>query len=186
MSDAHLTELQVASYLDQALSAAERAGVEEHLEQCDACRGELVDAARIADTVPAPKRRWLLAGAAAAAAVIGIVLLVPGRKPAGDVIRGPNDGEGVPSVTAVTPASGALVSAASLRLTWRPIPTAELYRVTVTDAGGAPVWSDSTSDTSAVPPAALVPGRTYYWVVDALLADGRSATTGSVGFTVAP
>jgi hypothetical protein len=186
MSDAHLTERQVAGYLDQALGAVERTGVEEHLEQCDACRSELLDAARIADTLPAPRRRWLLAGAAAAAAVIGIVLLMPGRKPAGDVIRGPNDGEGVPHMTAVIPASDARVSAGSLRLVWRAVATAELYRVTVTDAGGAPVWSDSTSDTAATPRATLTPGRTYYWVVDALLSDGRSATTGSVGFTVAP
>ena len=184
MTDAHLTERQLASYLDRALDSRERSLVEAHLEGCDECRDELLEASGIAATAPVPRRRWVVA-AAAAAAVAAVVLLLPTRRPGGEVIRGPDDGEGVPGVQPVSPAQGGQVPQSAVRLTWRRAPAAELYRITVTDAAGAPVWSDSTSDTTLAPQATLRPGK-YYWVVDALLADGRAATTGNLGFTVVP
>lgn len=185
MGDPHLRERQLASYLDRALDPAEQSAIEVHLESCDDCRAELRAAAQLTTTVPVFRRRWLVAAAAAAAAV-ALVVFAPGRKPANEVVRGPSEGEGVSRVQVVTPIQGSRLPRPSLQLTWHPARGAELYRVTLTDAGGATLWTDSTSDTTVTPGARLEPGRTYYWVVDALLADGRSATTGNVGFSVTP
>lgn len=52
MSD-HLTESELAGFLDQDLSAAELARVREHLDACDECRGELVEVGRLLDAAPA-------------------------------------------------------------------------------------------------------------------------------------
>src|SRR5262245_55507337 len=108
MGDAHLTDRQLASYLDRALPPAERSAVEIHLEACDECRAELRAAARLATTVPAPRHRWL-AAVAAAAAVVAFMVFAPSRRPAGDVVRAPSDGEGVPTLQVVTPAEGSRV-----------------------------------------------------------------------------
>jgi anti-sigma factor RsiW len=43
----HLTDSELAGYLDEDLPAGERTRVEEHLEDCDACRAELVATARL-------------------------------------------------------------------------------------------------------------------------------------------
>ena len=73
-----------------------------------------------------------------------------------------------------------------LELRWEPIAGQPLYRVTVTDRDGAPVWTHDTEEGAARIPATagLRPGESYFWYVDAIREDGRSATTGVRRFTV--
>jgi hypothetical protein len=50
------------------------------------------------------------------------------------------------------------------------------------------VWTESTSDTTLAPRAAakLSRGGSYFWYVDALGPDGRSATTGVQRIQISP
>ena len=47
LSGSHLTVHDVAAYLDGAVEAATREGLEAHLAGCDACLGEVISTARI-------------------------------------------------------------------------------------------------------------------------------------------
>lgn len=50
MRDGHLTEREIAGFLDRDLVAAERRVVEEHLDRCAGCRRELAAVARLVDS----------------------------------------------------------------------------------------------------------------------------------------
>lgn len=185
--DPHLTPAQVAAYLDRLLGAREREQVESHLSGCPSCRGEVVEVARVRR--PGPRRRWYVAAAAAAAiAVLGIALGRSGpNEPANTVTRG-RPSEGIAQFAIVSPAYGATVPAVAAEFVWRSVATEATYRLTVTDASGGPVWTGATGDTAlAVPDSVqLQPGETYFWYIDALLPDGRSASTGVKEFRTAP
>ena len=62
----HLEEGDVATYLDRTLSVADRARVEAHLADCERCRGEVIQVARLLHALVV-RRRWY--GAAGLAAV---------------------------------------------------------------------------------------------------------------------
>ena len=76
----HLSDAELAGYLDHDITPEERRRVETHIDQCAPCRSELVALSRIthadtaARTVPPRRHRWWIP--AAAAATIG-ALLVP-------------------------------------------------------------------------------------------------------------
>jgi anti-sigma factor RsiW len=53
MSLDHLTEHEIAGFLDQDLSPDDLWRVREHLDVCDECRGEVVEVAALLDTEPA-------------------------------------------------------------------------------------------------------------------------------------
>ena len=181
----HLEPHQVAAYVDGRLDAQEAARLEAHLAQCDECRNELIEVRRL---LPGTARRWRwpAVGALAAAAVL---LLVLGRSvDRGDrsTVRG---GEGQPAAPAVmSPADGATLPTGTAWFLWRGVRGAAAYRFTLTDERGDQVWSTESADTALALPASvhLQRGHGYYWSVDVLLADGRSATTGFRGFRVAP
>lgn len=80
------------------------------------------------------------------------------------------------------------MAAAGLRFVWRSAGPAATYRLTLTDPSGAPVWTSSAPDTAVVlaETVKLEGGRAYFWYVDALLPDGRSATTGVQQFRTSP
>jgi hypothetical protein len=75
-----------------------------------------------------------------------------------------------------------------VRFTWASVPSALTYRLSVTNADGAPVWTLSGVDTSALmPDSVLAPGgRRYVWSVDALLSDGTERSSGLREFALAP
>ena len=127
-------------------------------------RGLLRQAAR-------PRRFILGAGLLAAAAAL--VLMV--RPPAVDPVR---DGGAPATLVAYGPTGEAPL--ASLRFIWGAAPGVASYRLTVSGADGAPVWSGSVADTVAVLPdsVALRVDQRYLWVADALLEDGSSRSTG--------
>ena len=72
----HVESGEVAAYLDRALSAAERARVEAHLVDCEACRSEVIEVARLMRARPY-WQRWYVPAAVAAAAVL-LLIVWPG------------------------------------------------------------------------------------------------------------
>lgn len=187
MSDAapveHLEPQAVAAYVTGRLNDSERRRIERHLAQCPECASEVVAIHRM----ERPRRRWagLVVGGLAAAAALAIWVGGTGRAPQtpADHIRGP----GAPSVLqldAVHPADGSILGDSGF--VWRAVKDAVTYRLTITDDAGDEMWSQTMSDTSLLRPAnaELVPGRTYFWYVDALRSDGVSATSGVRRFQV--
>jgi hypothetical protein len=178
-ADAHLEVGEVVGYLAGTLTSAEREWVEFHLADCADCTSEVVSAKRLYQANRAPVRRLaaVAAAAAVAASVAGIALLGPGlvhRGPAGTLpVRG---AEPRPAVTVVLPADRAVLGAAP-NFTWRAVPGATAYRILVSRPDGDSVWATTTSDTTVRGPEEVSragPGL-YYWYVDVLLDDARSA-----------
>ena len=187
----HLTESQIAGYLDGDLSREERSQVERHLDQCDACRRELMQVDELihpATGQPAQRRRllWVIGGALAAS-LAGIALLRPGTGlQAPDSIERPSvtPGEALPRLRVISPAEGDTVSSTERSLTWRPLP-AGTYHVALLAEDGEPLWTTDTGDTVVTLPASvrLQGGRTYFWRVDAVN-DGVAASSGVIPFSV--
>jgi hypothetical protein len=197
---AHLSDTELAGYLDQDLSAGARRRIEGHLDQCDECRAELIAVTRILaegwDREAEPvrpvrpvRRGWRVpAGIAglAAAAALAVILLGPQDRPARDDSgRERVVAEGVGELAVRAPADDAVVRVEGLRFVWGDHGTGS-YRITVTAEDGALIWWHTLPDTvvAAPPDMELEPGR-YFWYVDAVEA-GVVARTRVRSFTVAP
>jgi hypothetical protein len=206
----HLSESELAGFLDGDLAAAERTRVEAHLEACDQCRAEMVTVTRISRDIPEPgaapdisirssRRSWRLpagiGGLAAAAAIAFLFLSPAGPSPSGIPAspglsdRPPEERtgtEGVARIETHFPSPGASVQREALRFSWADQGDAS-YRITLTAEDGARLWSATLQDTTAVPPAdlELEAGRTYFWYVDAIDI-GVIGRTGARPFTIAP
>lgn len=193
--EGHVGTVELAAYLDGNLPHDARARVEGHLADCDACRGEVVEAARVLRSRRRRRRWYIGAPAAAAAAVAAVLFLLPsagdaprGREPA---LRGADEralGEGSLGIVTSAPENGQIVDPASLIFAWQVAAPEALYRITLSDATGEVLWSEVISDTAIALPSAIgLQARTgYFWYVDALLPDGRSATTGVRRFGTGP
>jgi hypothetical protein len=204
----HLTEGELAGYLDRDLSATERQGVERHLDGCDECRAELVAVAGLVDgwnaddtrSEPAPavarrppgRRAWRgpmgLVGLAAAAALAALLLVVPGPEPFAEhgLDRERLSTEGVAPLRTHAPSDGGAVGRDDLRFAWADHGT-DSYRLTITAEDGGLVWSVTLADTLVAPPGSLhlEPGARFFWYVDAMSA-GVVARSGVRSFTVTP
>jgi hypothetical protein len=135
---------------------------------------------------------WLAGTAAAAAAVVALlvgqpwsVIDAPPRDASSVRVGSPG---GTLTVEAVTPMDGAIVRSGELLLVWRATGgESPLYQLMVTTVEGDSVWAASTRDTVVPFPARLLePNRTYLWYIDALLPDGRPASTGVLHFRTEP
>jgi hypothetical protein len=192
-SDPHLPDSVLAAYLDRALSATARAAADAHLTECAACRDDLVALAALARSTRRPKA--LRVGGPIVAIAAAVVLLVLGPWRARHESTGV-DGERLRETTAVTgarlraiaPVDGVLLQPDSVRFTWQREAGDAGYHLTLTDEGGSVQWALDTSDTTVALPDSvrLQRGRTFYWYVDALSADGRTRATGLQRFRVAP
>jgi anti-sigma factor RsiW len=178
----HVTDAEIAAYLDRTLTTPQRDRVEDHLAACQDCRQHLLETKELLERVRRP-RKLLVGGALAAAAVLVFVIVRP--NPA-EMDRGVmrNDGAAVPVV-----AYGPMGTAprTGLRFVWSAVPGAESYRLTVSGEDARTVWSSSGTDTvSALPDSVtLRPNERYHWVADALLSDGSTRSTGLREFDVA-
>jgi hypothetical protein len=186
----HPASEEIAAYLSDALTPPDRAKLEAHLADCRSCRHEVTAARRLL-RVPASRNRlrWAVP-AVAAAALAGIVFVSSSPDTPfgqGELVRG-EQGTEAPMIQALSPANGATVDRGAVVFVWRHQVGNPLYRLTLTDGSARVVWTMETSDTTLTLPAdvSLAPGRTYFWLVDALGADGRSLTTGNQRFTTAP
>jgi anti-sigma factor RsiW len=189
-SSDHLSEREIAAYLDQDLGADERQRLDAHLDSCPPCRAELVAVMRLASAPSGRSRvsRWVWVPAAAAAGLAAVLLLRQGPTERPVAIERPVAGlaESLPRLLVTSPANGDSVTFGGLIFQWRSR-QGDSYRVTVLTESGEPVWTAETTDTSiSLPPGiALEPGRGYFWRVDAV-ADGLSATSGVQRFQVVP
>lgn len=191
----HLTSEDLAAYVSRAIHGPKLDPLEEHLEGCKACRDELVAVAALLRSARGQRRRRVAGGAVlTAAALSGVALLgtsierILSEQP---VLRNSGVGleEGVRSFSAVTPRDGArLETSSGVLFAWRAVAPAAFYSLTVTDERGDLVWRGSTSDTLLQLPSdiAIRAGSRYFWFVEALLADGTTATTDANGFWTAP
>lgn len=184
---------EIAAYLSDGLPAPDRATLEAHLAECRPCRQEVTSARRLLQT-RSLRSRWPIMVPAAAAAVLALTILGRGVLSPGigeEVVRAggeANEAEAVPSIQVLSPAGGDPVAGHAILFVWAGQTGQPLYRLTLTDAGGRAVWMGDTSDTTLALPATvtLAPGRTYFWYVDALDSAGRSLTTGTRRFSIAP
>ena len=190
----HLASQQLAAYIDYTLAHDERTRVEAHLAECTECRREVLEVTRVIRS----RHRVgpYLAGALAMAAAVATLLLVNPRSGgeesvgAGPILR--SSAEGVAAergfrISVVSPQDGSELSREDLSFRWGSLGAEVLYRFTLTDQNGANAWTVDTPETFLTVPGAieLVPGRQYFWYVDALLPDGQTATTGVRQFTAA-
>lgn len=182
----HLGAEQVAAYAEGRLPHEHRGEVEAHLAECASCRREVTEVVRFMQREARKGRPWKLAIplAAAAAVVLAAVFALPERdEMGGDPVfrNGPEAAsEDVPALEIVSPGEGAPTGEDPLVFSWRSAGRDAMYRLVLADETGDPIWERSTADTSLALPGdvRLEPGRPYFWYVDALMADGRSATSG--------
>ena len=191
---AHVPSELIAAYVDGALEDHEVREVEDHLSVCVSCRMEAGDVESFIRR-RRTSRRWKIAAPAAAAVLAGIIFLGPGAFESGGPppsnlrsIQDAAEREAVLSVDVVAPREDEPVPADAFTFVWRSLAEGSAYRLTMTDESGRPVWSAETSDTTATPEADVKvdPDRTYLWYVDALLPDGREATSGVHLLTTRP
>jgi Putative zinc-finger len=180
----HLSPEALAGYLDRDLPDEEQRRVELHLASCMECREEL---AEVRGLQLSRSRRWFLVlvpAVAAAAALLVIVLPRQGTAPSDVRARPDTD---LP-LEIVSPASSDVVASSPVTFTWRSAEPGASYTFTLQAADGRVVWSSTTADTVAVVPdsVALSPGQTWFWMVDAVLADGRSRSTGLQRLSTGP
>jgi anti-sigma factor RsiW len=177
----HVTDTEIAAYLDRSLTPAQRDRVEDHLAACQDCRQHLLETKELLERVRRPRK--LLVGGTLAAAAALVFLLVRPNPAAMDRAVMRNDGAAVPLV-----AYGPIGTAprAGLRFVWGTVAGAESYRLTVSGEDARTVWSSSGIDTLAALPDSVVlrPNERYHWVADALLSDGSARSTGLREFGV--
>jgi putative zinc finger protein len=183
----HLSDAEVAGYLDHDLPADERRRVEMHIDQCATCRREIVALLPITHPGESPvrkiaqrPRRWWIPAAAAAVIVALILPRLTRYTPGPDApqrARPVTETGGRSQLAVVAPVDDATVDGL-LVFTWRST-NADVYRIAVLTPSGDPVWQTETSDTSIALPdsVALQPGKAYFWRVDAI-GSGIAATTG--------
>lgn len=182
-SEYHVTDLEIATYLDRRLPPEQLDRVEAHLAECPDCRDELLAARGLIRRVRRPRKLAALAAVAATAAIVLLLpILVPRDAPAPQPqLRSPVQ---PPPLTAYGPVgeTGTRVPT----FVWAAVPGAASYRLTVTQEGGESVWSANGTDTARTLPdsVALHSGASYWWVADALIANGTTRSTGLRGFRI--
>jgi hypothetical protein len=177
----HLTDADVAAYLDRGLATVRRDRIEAHLAGCAKCRREVLETQQLVKRVRPFPRTLVFGGSVAAAAAVLLLVAKLGPGPGGSR-------EIAPVVRADDPASRLVVygptgentSVRRVNFVWGAAGGAVTYRLTLTSSDGAAVWTRSGTDTAVALPDSIVlrPGRRYLWVADALLADGATRSTG--------
>lgn len=190
----HLSDIEMATYVDGNGSTRSLAQMQEHLAACDECRHLLVESNRLIESARprSSLRSWGWKAGLPAIAALLLLAFVPRMFERADTapilpsvaVERRADAGRETAIRTILPAEDASVSREGIRFAWVPDDGAS-YRVTVTDATGGPVWETTTSDTTAVLPLSVVmpPDSRFYWYVDALRLDGSSATSGRQSFT---
>jgi hypothetical protein len=107
--------------------------------------------------------------------------------PSDDRVRAaPFGGEGLRQIDVVSPADDVTIPGGPVVLTWHAV-QADIYRVSLLDESGKPLWTRETPDSSVTLPgnAGIRPGQAYFWRVEAI-ASGISATTRVHRLRIAP
>ena len=200
--ETHVSDDDLARYIDDDLDADARVRLEAHLAECDDCRHVLVQATRAipqgasrADRGRSLGRWTAIATLAAAAAILIVVVPRVRRNEVSDRDPRTRDGAGLagdntPRIMADSPAPDALVRLDTLVFRWKSLSPGASYELTISDVAGGLLWSTQTTGTSAALPDSvarrMLSGSTYYWRVDAVLQDLRSTTSDPRAFVPAP
>ena len=188
----HIAPADIAAYVDRRLASAERERVEAHLADCQECRDEVLAVSRLTRKSLVARRSTAIIPfiGVAAAAVIAVVLMR--TPPTGSRLISERMRADTPALTGElgariaihSPEDGNTVATPHPMFIWASVGGPATYRLTVSDQDGAARWTIATSDTSAtLPDSVHLDMRTgYFWYVDALRSDGRSATTGARRF----
>lgn len=187
----HLSVEEIATYVDGTATRKVRARVERHASDCLECGDEILAASRDTRSAPGPSRLripvWISAGAVAAAT--GAFLLF-GVGAFGDRDPAPRlrDGFDGVRVRVLQPADGASVATPAPVFVWRPVADEAFYTFSITNDVGDVLWQGETTDTtqSLAGHLTLRGGERYFWRVEALLPDGRTADTGAHEIEVTP
>jgi hypothetical protein len=188
------SEAKLAAYLDDRLEPEARREFEAHAVECDDCRAVVSDAAAALSSFEPvrPRRRRLGAvpgaAAVAAAAVLLLVLLRPGAAPQPDepVLRATapsSAAEDAARFDAAGPGDDGNVDATrdELAFSWAALPEGTVYQVAVMNEQGVVAWSERTELQRLAMPAAaagaLHADSLYFWRVEALLPDLRTAAS---------
>lgn len=187
----HLSATDIAAFIDRSLPLDERARAESHLSTCNRCREELASCARLTSNAPSPAQRrttWRLVGLVAAALMIAVLLRPFTGRGHFEASRERGSASTSARMVTVFPTRDAQVTRSNLRFVWRQDDRSGNYRVIVTDASGAPVWTQDTADTTASPPltVAMNTGVRYFWRVEALHTDGSVAQSSETPFRIRP
>jgi hypothetical protein len=194
----HLSEHDLASYLDGSPASTDRVAIDAHLEACAACRRELIETRRLLDGLPRRAGRvtrfrlrprlWIAAAVAAGLAALALVprMLRSPPVPAAAVRGQAPDGEAGRRIVAVTPSEAATTGTRAVTFVWRAA-AADLYRFYLLTDSGEPLWTTATSETTLTLPAtvSLQKGHSYFWRVDGI-ANGITATTGARFLRIGP
>ena len=184
----HPSSELIADYLNGKLLPAGLAAFESHMAECRDCRQQVTSARLLLATYRTRRRNWKIP-AAAAAALAWLVLARP-TEPEREIVRAGAESARSESATAalriVAPTDGDTLDTNGLVFVWHNQPGQPLFRLSLSDASGRELWAKDTRDTTLVLPAnvILAPGRTYFWNVDALGADGRSHAARTQRFTL--
>jgi anti-sigma factor RsiW len=206
---AHLSDSELAGFVDNRLDQAARHLAMAHLDACAECRAELIAITNLARgaAVSSSQRltgssshrlivsSWrrgrglVVASVGALAAGLAGIMLYRGTVDPGepaDTVRAPVIASTEsPRIVAVAPRDGASLQRQADRVfTWQSYDS-DNYRFVILQEDGTPLWSLDTHDTSLVLPAdvSLRPGGTYFWRVDAH-ADGITASSGTMRLQV--
>lgn len=183
----HLTAEEITRFVQQTLTPDERVSVAAHLDGCERCRSEVVETGRVVRAPPS-RSRWLYAVPALAAAAAVVFFAIPRSSSVanGTALRGAD--ERIPRVAVVAPSNDAEISSESLTFIWRAAGEGAQYTLTVTGTTGRVVLGQPTVDTTLTlsVTSALERGQTFLWYVDAVLANGESATSGIHRFMTSP
>lgn len=159
------------------------------MASCGLCRQEIVDLQALLAQSPTTRSPRRIFYPLAAAAAVMLAIGIPAARNAW-FLTSPTSvdrtGTGPSArLTAITPAADATLDGEPT-FSWHAADAGSRFKLTLVDEQGATLWSVDTGDTVVALPReiALVSGRTYFWYVDALGADGRSMTSGAQRFTV--
>lgn len=180
----HMEPHEVAGYVAGSIDPSVRARIEAHLSDCEPCAAEVADVVRLRRKTGSSVR-WVGIAAAAAAVIAMVVVTRPSGRPGVGGTPAVRGDTGASTVSMVRPANDAALPEPPV-FVWRAVPGATAYRITVSRPDGDSVWTASVPDTTARAPASSLAADTYYWYVDAILADGSSRAGTPHRFSLAP
>ena len=168
------TPEQLLALVERRGAESERVATASHVARCADCRRDVDLLRAVNATRPAMARRLV---SLAAAAVILIVAGIPvvrhyaGESPVSGSTR--ESTRSADDISLIVP-RGDTHDVRPIVLSWRSVPTALRYDVSVVGDDGATPFKLTTSDTAAAIGAdvQLERGREYFWTVTAHLADG--------------
>ena len=180
--------MDIAAYVDRRLSGEARDRIESHLADCAECRAVATRSRDVLHRRSRSRHFLMGAGALAAAAAALVVFVVQPAGRGSDTETGPTFRSAGSETALAAYRPLGVVAREQRTFAWGSVRNAASYRLTVSHADGAALFTASLSDTTAELPDSVVirTGQRHVWVVDALLMDGTVRSTGFREFELTP